>query len=675
MKSRKNTVLSTLAAATIAVSGATIVPQAGAYVPEEFTPVPPPTQNFDNIKPLVDGSGLVNCTSTDTCIDEETGMAQVEFKVQSGVAGVSSSEQGGFIDRGTEIAIPKVLDNVKVRIDTFYPSEETAKRLGVNQEVMKINSELPLYVSNVSELSENSQYNVFKREDYMDSEAKFDILGNDKLDDFDYFTKNAPVTFSTLEDSLRDTALTPSLMPQGASDEYPQDRSEFTYKLSNGEVDTYTTPNADLYNYISIPANDFSGIYSYTIVGDVKVESDLDEMYLPYRAEQKSWRCFASGVGVGGFDEGCNELKNQSWARNGSLPYYNLTDARANRELAARTTIDGLEGSKNCAVTSEGSADKIGTDKNPRNFYEWLGISSKEHYDQFIEAGFELDRPYQEGLTYYRVTNGQGAEGSSAKMMIDTLGIGSVKDVDYVVSGYGVQEDGCDQAAVKLTWCPKEEETPAVLATKTIVTTTRETETITAPPVTKVETATETSTFVAGSSDASKCVARNVGLTLGVLAAVGTSAALVSQVNLPGLAEANSGLQTNLGSRSDFAAQISQRIAEENDRIQRGLGVHNDQIRRAQQSLAQEAARIQRELGIYNEGVTNAIASSNLPTIAGGLAGVAVLAGVGIHSANECAKDENYQIFGGLNEGSSNGSSVKGATVKTQVAEPTPRKQ
>ena len=73
-------------------------------------------------------------------------------------------------------------------------------------------------------------------------------------------------------------------------------------------------------------------------------------------------------------------------------------------------------------------------------------------------------------------------------MYARTFTLAANPTVDYYVAGYGVDEDGCDQAVVKIVRCP-EDETPTP-------TTPVETEVITSPvtyPVNSTRVITETS--------------------------------------------------------------------------------------------------------------------------------------------------------------------------------------
>ena len=435
-------------------------------IPPETSETPTPEQPpRENVHPLIEGSGAVNCNAGEACIDPKTGIAHVEYKVQAANSGVVSSDRGQTSDRAVEVAIPNVLKNVKVEIESYYPGKLAAERAGVDREVINVGAELPIYVNKDSDLADGG-YKTFDRD------TKKEILEDQGFEDLDYSLRNAPVSFGTFEDNaVFGSPLVRSRMTVNGNDQDINNLSTLEYTDKNGnEASDYTTPNSELYNFLSIPSGFFAGLYTYTISGDVEVDSDVGEIYLPIRAEQKSWKCSQEGMTTGSYEEGCQDLKEYFWGRNGSLPFYDLDDPKVNADLARRNTADGLEGSPYCAVTREtGLADKIGEDANPRNLNKFLDIRDysarfdesyyKGIYDRLISEGYELE-PYSPGKRDYEVLNDFNAVYSAAEMYSRQFTLHSNPSVDYYVAGYGVDEDGCDQAAVKLTWCPDEEETP-----------------------------------------------------------------------------------------------------------------------------------------------------------------------------------------------------------------------
>lgn len=441
-------------------------PSSTSPAPSE-TPTPTPEKpSRENFHAVIEGSGAVNCNSGEACIDPETGIAHVEYRVQATSGDFSDPHTRNITsDRAVEIAIPNVLKNVKVEIESYYPGKLAAERAGVDREVINVGTELPIYVNKDSDLADGG-YNTF------DGDSKNKILNDQGFKDLEYSLHNAPVSFGTFEDiTIHESTLATSRMTLNGNDESAIYTDALQYVDAEGnEARFHTTPNAPLYNFLTVPSGRFSGLYTYTISGDVEVDSDVDEIYLPMRAEQKSWACPKKENLFGSYQGGCQDMKELSWARNGSLPFYDLKDPKVNEDLARRNTANGLDGSPYCAVTREtGLPDKIGEDVTPRNLRRVLDRGelqtrfdgfSKEDYDFLISEGYELDPGYRGGGYDYEVLNDFDPVYSVGDRFADVFKPRSNPDVDYYVAGYGVDEDGCDQAAIKLTWCPDEEETP-----------------------------------------------------------------------------------------------------------------------------------------------------------------------------------------------------------------------
>ena len=234
--------------------------------------------------------------------------------------------------------------------------------------------------------------------------------------------------------------------------------------------------NTELYDYLKIPAFNYSGIMTLRIEGDVKVDASVKEAYLPIKAEQKLWRCSSNNNPsvIGTYLNGCHDLKEYYWASTGDLPKYSLSDPEINAELAKHYSADGLGGNIRCSVTREtGRKDLIGEDVVPNHLNKFINtIHENGALNYPSKPKGAIDPIYSAGNAFAQLVN-------------DWDRFDATSGGDYSIAGYGVDEDGCDQAAIKLIWCPDEEETPPpVPVTETIVTTTRETETVTeTPPV------------------------------------------------------------------------------------------------------------------------------------------------------------------------------------------------
>ena len=155
-------------------------PSSTSPVPSETpTPEKPPREN---VHPLIEGSGAVNCAPGEACIDPETGMAHVEYKVQFAGPSQLSSNHGMTSGRGGEIAIPNVLENIKVTLDSFSPGEDP-DTTDFPKEIKEVGAELPIFASDESTLT------GYLTED--------DLKKNRELfrqtDDTDQWLRNTPV--------------------------------------------------------------------------------------------------------------------------------------------------------------------------------------------------------------------------------------------------------------------------------------------------------------------------------------------------------------------------------------------------------------------------------------------------------------------------------------------------
>lgn len=436
------------------------------YVP------PPPASVAGNVHSLIKGSGAVNCSPGEACIEPETKTAHVEYKVQFLGPGVTSWDHGQTSGRGGEVAIPNVLKNVKVTLDTFYPSPEGIEDEELDLEVINVGASLPIYAHDESNLVGYLTERKYKNRSYKYPSSNVK----------DYLP-NVPVIISSFDDVMekREVDGMSSIVGEELNQGVLPNPPTFTYTTLSGERKIYDTANAELYNYLAI-SPEVKGLYTYTISGDVEVNSDVEEIYLPFRAEQKGWKCSQEGAGVGSFNEGCQSLKEYFWGYTGDLPYYNLSDKKTNADLATRNTSDGLSGNPYCAVTREtGRSDLIGVDISPQALNRSLRIFNKSHYDHLIEEGYLFDQPFSHRGRSYSIVKNPNPIYSAAEMYYRTFTLFANQNNQYYVSGLGVDEDWCDEAAVKLVWCPKEEPTPTppITITETVVTTTRETKTAT----------------------------------------------------------------------------------------------------------------------------------------------------------------------------------------------------
>lgn len=503
--------------------------------PEDTTEErPQPKEKRDNIKPLVPDSGVVNCKSGEACIDPKTNKARVEYQVQLSAAGVQSTNDGLTIDRGGEIAIPNVLKNVEVKMDSYYPGENTAKKANIPQELIEVNSKLPVFESSESS-AEKSYHNEMKiyddfnnavakipeeeSEGYVDWKKYWDEHPEKQPERFQHFLRNNPImlydtTKMKYENEGEDVDLNMGKLYESVVMTWD---SWFIQDLD----DSYKT-NSDLYNYLKVPSFDYSGIMTLTISGDVEVSPDVEEAYLPIKAQQKIAMCSSLMEEYGGMSDyrsGCMVFNGHPWQHTGDLPKYDINDPEVNEELKKNYSTDGLTGNKHCSVTKDiGRKDRIGSDIEPIDLNKYVALediyrlSKGLTIDQTNNVKYHLQVPLEEGVIteedvkkygdwrispYPREVAGLPAIHSLGDMYNYYFNLDRNEDSDYYVAGYGVDEDGCDQAAVKIVRCP-EDETPAPTPTTEIppVVPPTKTSVITSPvpyPVNSTRVVTETS--------------------------------------------------------------------------------------------------------------------------------------------------------------------------------------
>lgn len=353
-------------AAAAAIATGLSVPPASALLP-------------DNVH-YATGGGAVNCNGGDVCVEKIGDTAHVKYEVQTSALAMSSDH--AQTSRGTAVYVPNVLENVKITLTNIPDhSTEVDYYTGTTVPGKAVNQNVPIY----------------------------DYTLNDKGEVLEYPAKGG------------------SLMEDFTSEDFGIWRAE------GKDVDDYgnaITPNSVITSRNTPPQYDeYSfgvekpGVYTFTIEGDVKVESETT--VLPIRVTNKLWKCSQEGVGPGSYKEGCQSLQEYDWGRTGALPKYSLTDAAVNDRLIKLNSKHGLGGSSQCAVTQETyQSNSIGTD---------------------LTSSQAVLEKYSQTFTLHANTA-----------------------ITYLVSGYN--EDGCDQAATVITICdddtpdtpdtPGEEETP-----------------------------------------------------------------------------------------------------------------------------------------------------------------------------------------------------------------------
>lgn len=391
------------------------------YIGEPTVDLPDIEEENDNVSNPIEGSGIINCENGEACIDPNTNTAHIEYKVQGVSSGVKSSDAGQTASRGIEIAIPKVLGNVEVTLDSYLPGKLTAQQVGIDEKLIEVGNKLEIHNiqtdSDLDRASDIYSQRISNAESFAGEVHADDENYSPEKAKFDAFLKYNPALMYSFEDADPNTVIMRSNGNDNLNNEYKQADD--------------ISKNAELYNYIQIPSNEYQGLMNLTITGDVKVDPDVDEFYLPIKAESKSWKCSQEGFGVGGINEGCQTLKEYYWGRTGSFTKYDINDNEVNAELAKNLTADGLAGNPMCGVTKDlGRDDLIGEDA--------------------------IKRPLNK---FYTDEDTEGAVYSAGEAYARQFTLNAVQtDTDYYVAGYGVDEDGCDQAAIKVVRCDEEKE-------------------------------------------------------------------------------------------------------------------------------------------------------------------------------------------------------------------------
>lgn len=412
--------------------------QANPYLIKDDVELPPENKIKENVSNPIDGSGVINCKNGEACIDPKTNTAEIKYNVQAVASGVKSSDGRQTSSRGVEIAIPKVLSDVEITLDSYLPGKMTADNLKIDQKLIQAGNKLSIYkianeqdknrAEEISEQRINNQLSILEEQNQNNKDFN---INNARLD---AFLKHVPALFYEFADSAN-----VSMRSNGNED---LNNNEFNYKEENSQ-------NSDLYNYIQIPSGEYQGLMNITIKGNVKVSPEVEEFYLPIKAEVKSWKCFQDGNNIGSAEEGCTNLKEYYWGRTGTLPKYDINDKEVNAEIARNLTADGLKGNGMCAVTKDlGRDDLIGEDVDKR----LLNMFSNDEKGNIIDnPNLDKDSVYSVGEAYSR-----------------QFSLHAIPSVNYSVAGYGVDDDGCDMAAIKVVRCDEEEETPTPTPTTDI---------------------------------------------------------------------------------------------------------------------------------------------------------------------------------------------------------------
>lgn len=376
--------------------------------------------------------GMVNCNGGDICVEKVGDEVQVSYEIQFG--NILHSSDHGQTATGSLIAFPSVIQNPKLEVvSTSIEGKRINPSLhidGFPTHTFKKPVDVPLLTEDELETADLNpvKSNVgFTLKDEGDPQDDASYVSKFENDEYRFATH---VKGEELVEKFKDgyekyKQKNPGESVAGNGKIITYDAwNRVTSSRDSKVVDDHSLPDYGAmevdypYDYLLFN-NDSLGVTTYRLTGTVKTESDL--AYLPIRAKQGLWKCTREGL-LGGYEAGCQSLAEYEWGRNRDvLPRYSLENDDVTRNNLKNDTEDGLHGSLKCAVTEDlGRYDLIGADVRPRD----LGGSSS------------WGAKYTQTFTPH-----------------------ANRAVTYYVGAYGVAEDGCDQAGVKISIC-KEEDQP-----------------------------------------------------------------------------------------------------------------------------------------------------------------------------------------------------------------------
>lgn len=299
----------------------------------------------DNIHPLIENSGAVNCRGGDTCVKKVGDTAEVSWVVQT-TPFLKSSDNSRWVT-SVYIAIPNVVENLKLETVSLPDDKAMAQaKDGAIPPVKEISHEVNL----VSD--EEYQELLKKHSEEAGEGAPY------ALPDITAYLQNDSGEFV---ESNPDT-WTAALSELGVDKD--------VYSVTDASrLRNFT--NAKLYNLIEAKTPS-RGVYTFKVSGTVKIEAE--DTYLPIRVFNTTQRYLL------GFPE---SLQVNDWAQTGDFPEYSLSSPEVNKRIAklqtTREDTDGRLGSDKCAPTSEiyDRNDILGSDieqlpsslKNVREMY------------------------------------------------------------------------------------------------------------------------------------------------------------------------------------------------------------------------------------------------------------------------------------------------------------------
>ena len=358
-------------------------------------------------------SGGVNCNGKDVeCFKEVGDKVEVEYTLQFN-NGVLSDDHGQTA-RGRAVAFPSVLEDVKLELVSVPAQGDIKDTPSGGVAVEQVNKEVPLKDATFGEITEED-----------DSEATEKPTEPTMGWTPDYSGGNVDTHVKKAEDFYA-TRLT-------AEELFKEVEYNYAKNGGTGKVDVISSHTTDTfdsvlhnisigsmrrdmpYDVLVFGTAPRAGITTLKLKGTVTTKSE--KTYLPVRVRDVFWQCFQEGPGTGSYEESCKNLAEVSWGRIESpLPEYSLEDQTVTDRVYRQHTEHGLNGAPQCSVTTDLSVsegrevlDRIGADVTPRQSFG----------DKYVEEFTLKANP----------------------------------TVTYLVGGFGVMEDGCDQAGILVQKC------------------------------------------------------------------------------------------------------------------------------------------------------------------------------------------------------------------------------
>ena len=337
-------------------------------------------------------SGGVNCNGKDVeCFKEVGDKVEVEYTLQFN-NGVLSSDHGQTA-RGRAVAFPSVLEDVKLELVSVPAQGDIVVTPSGGVAVEQVNKEVPL---------KDATFDTGKEEWTPDATGGNVDTHVKKQADFYATRLTADELFKEVEYYREQNGQTGQV--DVISSHTTSDDTSVLHNISIGSM------RRDMpYDVLVFGTAPRPGITTLKLKGTVTTKSE--KTYLPVRVRDVFWKCSQEGAGAGSTEEGCLPLAEFDWGRIESpLPEYSLTDQAVTDRVYRHHTDNGLEGAPHCSVTRDlGVLDRIGAD---------------------VTARQSLGKQYAEQFT-----------------------LNQALSVLYFVAGYGMMEDGCDQAGVLVQVC------------------------------------------------------------------------------------------------------------------------------------------------------------------------------------------------------------------------------